>query len=230
VAAARQETPTARTLLLDVPEWPGHLAGQHLDVRLTSEDGYSAQRTYSIATPDRGARLELTVQLVPHGEVSEFLVTGLQVGDPFEVRGPAGLWFVWRPEDPTPVLLVAGGSGIVPLMAMARARQEVLAAQPFQLIYSVRRPEDVYYRDELRGLAGNGVGVTLVHTRQAPPEDPRPPARVTRAELASAVDSLPPGLRAYVCGPTGFVDAVADGLVALGVPPESVRTERFGPS
>ncbi|RZS89611.1 ferredoxin-NADP reductase [Motilibacter rhizosphaerae] len=226
VVDARAETPTARTLVLDVPGWPGHLPGQHLTVRLTSPDGYSAQRSYSIATPDSGARVELTVQLVPEGEVSEFLVTGVQVGDAFEVRGPVGGWFVWRAEDPAPLLLVAGGSGIVPLMAVVREHRRLLAPQPLELVVSVRSPEDLYYAGELAGLPG----VTVVHTRRAPEGSGRPPARLSAPELAAVVARLPEQPRAYVCGPTGFVEAVADALVALGLDPAEVRTERFGPS
>lgn len=225
----QQETPTARTLVLDVPGWPGHLPGQHLDVRLTAEDGYSTQRSYSIAAPADGDRLELTVQRVADGEVSPYLLDGFGLGGPLEVRGPVGRWFLWRVSDPAPVLLVAGGSGIVPLMAMVRARRRVNSRTPFRLLYSVRGPEEVYYRDELRRLPG-GIDVFYLYTRTAPDWDPRPPRRITVADVNTngwPADFEP---ACFVCGPTGFVERVADLLVALGHDPERVRTERFGPT
>ncbi len=230
--AARDETPSARTLVLDVPDWPGHQAGQHVDVRLTAEDGYTAQRSYSIANAADGGRLELTVQRVPEGEVSEYLTGVYRVGDPVEIRGPVGGWFVWRPAEPDPVLLVGGGSGIVPLMAMIRARKAGGSRVPFRLIYSVRSPEDGYYADELRTRArdDSGLDVAYVYTRRAPRNWPEPPRRVGVAALNTA--GWPPELAplCYVCGPTGFVETVADTLVALGHDPARVRTERFGPT
>jgi len=227
----RPETPTARTLVLEVPGWSGHLAGQHVDVRLTAEDGYVAERPYSLASPADGDRIELTVQVVRDGEVSPFLGDGLAPGDPLEVRGPLGGWFVWRPEDPSPALLVAGGAGVVPLMAMIRTRRVLGSRVPFRLVYSVRTPADVYYADELLTPRPGDAGleVTVVYTRGAPPGGP-PPRRVRRADLA-AHDWLREGAPlCFVCGPTGFVEAMADALVALGHDPDRIRTERFGPT
>ncbi|MEU7984430.1 ferredoxin reductase [Streptosporangium canum] len=230
VAAVRDETPTARTIVLDVPGWPGHLAGQHVDVRLTAPDGYSTQRSYSVASAPRGDRLELTVESLPDGEVSPYLTRVLSVGDPLELRGPIGGWFVWRPEAPEPVQLVAGGSGAVPLMAMIRARAAGAAA-PFRLLYSVRDPEAALYRDELRGASedGSGLDVTYAYTRRAPEGWPRPPGRVDAGLLAETAWAPELDPACYVCGPTGFVETVADLLVAAGHDPARIRTERFGP-
>lgn len=224
----RPETPSVVTLVLRVPGWPGHLPGQHVDVRLTAEDGYSTQRSYSLAAPDHGAVVELTVQTVIDGEVSPFLAEGLQVGDPVELRGPVGGWFVWSPELPVRVLLVAGGSGVVPLMAMIRARQEAGSAVPMRLVYSVRTPADVIFAKELEQLSGDGLEVVLVHTRSAPPGSDRPAGRLTSEELASLAWSPADDVRTYVCGPTGFVDAAAAALVAAGHGDDTIRTERFG--
>jgi ferredoxin-NADP reductase len=252
--------------VLDVPGWPGHLAGQHVDVRLTAEDGYSTQRSYSIAAPADGDRVELTIQAVPDGEVSPYLTEVLSPGDPVELRGPVGGWFVWRPtvaadglatSDPrsaatradgagpggaagaerapagrAPVLLVGGGSGIVPLMAMVRARRAAGSRVPFRLIYSARTPDDVYYADELRRRVRDdaGLDVTFAYTRAVPDGWPRPPRRIGVADVNT--NGWPPALTpdCFVCGPTGFVEAVADILVALGHDPRRVRTERFGPT
>ncbi|MCW6008791.1 oxidoreductase [Micromonospora sp. CPCC 205371] len=228
----RDETPSARTLVLDVSGWPGHLAGQHVDVRLTADDGYTAQRSYSIAAPADGDRVELTVQRVPDGEVSPYLTEVFAKGDPVEVRGPVGGWFVWRPTDTAPVLLVAGGSGIVPLMAMVRARRAAGSRVPFRLIYSVRTPSDVYYADELRRRVRDdgGLDVAYAYTRAVPDGWPEPPRRLGVAAVNTA--GWPPNLEpaCFVCGPTGFVEAVADILVALGHDPRRVRAERFGPT
>jgi len=230
LAAVRPETPSARTLVLQVPDWPGHLAGQHLDVRLTAEDGYTAQRSYSLAAPADGDRIELTVQRVIDGEVSPYLIDTFAVGNPVEVRGPVGGWFVWQPTQPDPVLLIAGGSGIVPLMAMVRARRAAGSRAPFRLIYSARTPAEVLYTAELhRPQPGDGgLDVRFVYTRQT--ASSRPPGRITAYDIASAgwpVDFRP---RCFVCGPTGFVETVADILVGLGHDPRQVRTERFGPT
>jgi ferredoxin-NADP reductase len=232
LVAARDETASARTLILDVPGWPGHLAGQHVDVRLTAEDGYTAQRSYSIAGAAGGERVELTVQRVPDGEVSGYLTGVYAVGDPVELRGPVGGWFVWRPAAAEPVLLVGGGSGIVPLMAMIRARRAAGSRTPFRLIYSVRTPADIYYAAELRSRARDdaGLDVTYVYTREAPEGWPEPPRRIGVAAVNAA--GWPPDFapQCFVCGPTGFVETVADILVALGHDPRRVRTERFGPT
>jgi len=230
VAAARAESPSARTLVLRVPQWPGHLPGQHVDVRLTAPDGYSAQRSYSIASAwtDTGL-VELTVQRVEDGEVSSYLTDDLEVGQPLELRGPVGGWFVWR-DEPPPVLLVAGGSGIVPLMAMIRARGDVRGRQPFRLVYSARTPQDVLYAGELarRVRDDPGLDVTFVYTRKTPDGWPDPPGRLTVATLNT--HGWPPDFApdVFVCGPTSFVEAAADILVALGHDPKKIRTERFG--
>jgi ferredoxin-NADP reductase len=217
----RDETPTARTLVLDVPDWPGHLSGQHVDVRLTAPDGYSTQRSYSIGNAADGNRVELTVQRIEDGEVSPYLNGVFEVGDQVEIRGPVGGWFVWRPTDPAPVLLVAGGSGIVPLMAMIRARATAGSRVPFRLVYSVRTPDDVIFRDELRRRVLE-LDVAYVYTRV---EQGR---RISVADLNT--HGWPPdfGPACFVCGPTGFAETAADILVALGHAPGRIRTERFG--
>jgi ferredoxin-NADP reductase len=215
--------------VFDVPGWAGHIAGQHVDVRLTAPDGYSTQRSYSLSAPSDGHRVEMTVQRVPDGEVSPYLAEVLSVGDPVEIRGPVGGWFVWRPAETQPVLLVAGGSGIAPLMAMIRARRATGSRTPFRLIYSVRAPEELYYADELR-RPEPGVDVTYVFTRKTPEDWPTPPGRLSVAEVNTG--GWPPDFEpsCFVCGPTGFVEAVANILVALGHDPRRVKTERFGPS
>jgi ferredoxin-NADP reductase len=246
LVSRKDETPDAVTLVLGVPEWRGHLPGQHVDVRLTAPDGYTAQRSYSLAAPDHGARVELTVQVLAEGEVSPFLGRELTVGDPVEVRGPVGGWFVWRPDvdgsagsdraqaagagSGGPVLLLGGGAGVVPLMAMVRARHESGSRVPMHLVYSVRTPADVIYADELerRARLDDGLMVSIVHTRSAPEADPRGAQRVTPEELARWAP-VGTGLRTYVCGPTAFVDAVSDALVELGHDEHTIRTERFGP-
>lgn len=212
--------------MLDVPDWPGHEAGQHVDIRLTAPDGYRAQRSFSLAAPADGTRLELTVQHVDDGEVSDYLTKTYSVGDPVEVRGPVGGWFVWRPTQTEPVLLVAGGSGIVPLMAMIRARAAAGSRAPFRLIYSVRSKSEVIFGDELRTRARDdrGLDVFYVFTRE-PPEERK---RIRLADVNS--HGWPADLQpmCFVCGPTGFVETAADMLVALGHDPHRVKTERFG--
>jgi ferredoxin-NADP reductase len=228
VAEVREETSTARTLVLDVPSWPGHDAGQHVDVRLTAADGYTAVRSYSIASTVDGDRVEITVEQVVDGEVSSYLAGVAAVGDPLEVRGPIGGWFVWRPAQVEPVQLVAGGSGVVPLMAMVRARAATGSAAPLRLLYSTRRPESVIYRDELARRAADGLPLTYAYTRATPANWPRPPGRIDASLLAAS--TFPPAERptCYVCGPTPFVEVVADLLIAAGHDADRVRTERFG--
>ncbi|MFI6013328.1 ferredoxin reductase [Streptomyces sp. NPDC051243] len=232
LAGLRDETRTARTLVFDVPGWSGHLAGQHVDVRLTAEDGYSTQRSYSLASAPDGERIELTVQRVPDGEVSPYLVDVMEAGDLVELRGPVGGWFVWRPADTRPVLLVGGGSGIVPLMAMIRTRRSLGSRTPFRLIYSVRTPEDRYYASELRIAqpGDGGLDVTHLYTRHTPEGWPRPAQRLQLADLQT--HGWPPEFEpiCFVCGPTGFVETAAAQLVALGHDPRQIRTERFGPT
>ena len=227
MAGTKWETPRVRTLELSVPGWADHLAGQHLDVRLTAEDGYQAQRSYSIASAP-GEPLALTVERLDDGEVSPYLVDEAREGDGFEVRGPIGGYFVWEPDDPTPVLLVGGGSGVVPLMAMARSRARAVDAAPMRLLYSSRSLEDVIYRDELEALPGDGFDVVHTLTREQPAGWTGYSRRVDPellAEVAWPVEDEP---KVFVCGSTRFVDAAADGLVGLGYDPRWIRTERFG--
>ncbi|MGI5141699.1 MULTISPECIES: ferredoxin reductase [unclassified Streptomyces] len=223
----RPQTPTARSLVFEVPGWPGHLAGQHVDVRLTADDGYQAVRSYSLAAPADGETIELGVQAVPDGEVSPYLADDLPPAADVEVRGPLGNWFVWRTGQTDPVLLVAGGSGVVPLVAMIRAHREADSRSPFHLLYSVRTPEDIWYRDHLAD-GDEGLDVRIVYTRQAPPDSTRAPGRVTAADLDDLTARLFPASPVYVCGPTGFVEAVGDLLTGLGRDPATIRTERFG--
>jgi len=266
LADAWEESPSARTLVLEVPGWPGHMAGQHVDLKLTAPDGYTAERSYSIggaatrsslpddATPagdpapsasavgqDGGGpdgtgvtRVELTVQRVAGGEVSSYLTDGFSVGDTIEMRGPIGGWFVWSPERDagTPVLLAAGGSGLVPLMAMLRTRRDVGDRTPFRLVYSVRRPEDRLYVDDLARLAAaqDGLDVQVVYTRSTPLGSMRGPGRLERRDLAAWGWPAELDPACFVCGPTGFVEAVAKQLVSLGHDPARVKTERFGPA
>ena len=189
VVALHDETTTARTITLEVPDWPGHVAGQHVDVRLTAPDGYSAVRSYSIASaPNSEKRVELTVERLPDGEVSPYLTQEVAVGDRLELRGPIGGWFVWRTQQTEPIQLIAGGSGIVPLMAMIRSRASAGSTAPFRLLYSVREPEAVLYRDELQALSDRDVpcDLTYAYTRVAPKDWPRPPGRIDAALIANA--------------------------------------------
>ena len=227
IAATHSETPRVQTLELDVPGWPGHRAGQHLDVRLTAEDGYQAQRSYSIASPP-GDPLALTVERLEDGEVSPYLVDEARAGDRFEVRGPIGGYFVWDGDEPGPVLLVGGGSGVVPLMAMARHRAREAGSAPMKLLYSSRTWDDVIYRDELGELEGGGFEVVHTLTREQPPDWTGYARRIDRELLAEVAFPAAEEPRVYVCGSTRFVDAAADGLVSLGYDPRWVRTERFG--
>ncbi|MBY8879714.1 FAD-binding oxidoreductase [Actinacidiphila acidipaludis] len=228
LAGRRDETAGARTLVLDVPGWPGHLPGQHVDVRLTAEDGYSTQRGYSLASAPGTERIELTVQQVEDGEVSPYLVTDMAVGDQVEVRGPVGGWFVWTPDATEPVLLVGGGVGLVPLMSMVRTRRAENSQAPFRLIYSVRTPADRLFVPEL--LDGAGTETAVLYTRSAPEGAERAPSRLRAEDLVAhgwPADRAP---TCYVCGPTGFVEHAAGLLVGLGHAPERIRTERFGPT
>jgi ferredoxin-NADP reductase len=231
IAAVVDETADARTLVFDAPGWPGHLAGQHVDVRLTAEDGFQAQRSYSIASAPEDGRLALTVARIDDGEVSPYLTQVAEVGDEIELRGPVGGYFTWQASDGGPLLLVAGGSGLVPLMAMLRHRAAVGSDVDARLLLSARGWEDVLYRDELAGLAGrSGVRLHYTLTRSRPPGWTGFDRRVD-AEMLGAVGPPPDGRpRAYVCGPTSFVERVADLLVGLGHDPGAIRAERFGPT
>jgi ferredoxin-NADP reductase len=226
------ETPRAKTLVLDVPGWPGHVAGQHVDVRLTAEDGYVAERSYSIASAPEDPRVALTIERIDDGEVSPYLAGELVVGDQFEVRGPVGGHFTWRAADGGPLLLVAGGSGLVPLMAMVRHRAAAGSHADTRLLVSARELEAVLYREELERLAGARDGLSIDHTlTRAVPERWNGFARRVDAAMLAAVGPAPgAGPRVFVCGPTPFVEAVADALVGLGYPAGDVHTERFGPT
>ena len=222
-------TSSARVLHLSVEGWPGNEAGQHVDIRLTAEDGYRAERSYSLGSSGSGETIELAVDEIPEGEVSPYLVRDVAPGDELEVKGPLGGYFVWRPEEPGRVQLIAGGSGIVPLMAMARAAEDASAVGSFRLLYSVRAPENAIYRDELEGSRPTGgVDVTWAYTRAAPQGWPGRIGRLDDEELAAAVWAPAEEPTVYVCGPTGFVEHVADALVRLGHPPHRIKTERFG--
>jgi len=224
------ETARAKTLALDVAAWPGHRAGQHVDVRLTAEDGYQAERSYSIASAPNGARVELTVERLDDGEVSPYLTEELHSGDRLELRGPVGGYFVWEPAVGGPVLLVGGGSGVVPLMAMIRERAAAGSNVDMRLLLSSRTAEDVIYRDELERLAAAGLTVTHTLTRSTPAGWTGYTRRVDAemlAEVGPGTDDRP---HIYVCGPTPFVEAVATALVSLGHQPDRIKTERFGPT
>ncbi len=230
IAGIRPETSRVKTLVLDVPGWPGHRAGQHLDVRLTAEDGYQAQRSYSIASPSHDSRVELTVERIDDGEVSPYLTGEARPGDRMEIRGPVGGFFVWDPDPGGAVLLVGGGSGVVPLMAMVRQRAAGGDGMPVptRLLYSARSWEDVIYRDELTRSSGDGFDVVYTLTREHPDGWTGYSRRVDRRLLAEVAPE-PPALT-FVCGPTPFVEAVAGALVELGHDPSRVKTERFGPT
>jgi ferredoxin-NADP reductase len=224
------ETPRAKTLVLDVPGWPGHRAGQHVDVRLTAEDGYQAQRSYSIASAPDGTLVGLTVERLDDGEVSPYLTDELRAGDQIELRGPVGGYFVWEPSQGGPLLLVAGGSGVVPLMAMIRVRAAAQSDVETRLLLSARSWEDVIYRDELERLRGAGPTVIHTLTRSRPPGWTGYARRVDAEMLAEVGPGPAERPRVYICGPTPFVGAAAEALVQLGHDPRMVKTERFGPT
>ena len=232
VAEVRPETARVVTVALDVPGWDGHLPGQHLDLRLTAEDGYQAERSYSIASAPDGARVELTVERLDDGEVSPYLAGELRQGDQLELRGPVGGYFVWEPSRGGPLLLVAGGSGVVPLMAMLRHRAASGSQVPARLLFSSRSLDEVIFREELERLEADDDGLTVTHTltRAQPPGWAGYARRIDAVMLEEV--GWRPGERplAFVCGPTRLVEAVAGNLVALGHDPHRVRTERFGPT
>ena len=232
VTAIKPETAEVKTLTLALPNWTPHRPGQHYDVRLTADDGYAAQRSYSIASePERAGEVDITVERIANGEVSPFLLDTVVVGDRFEVRGPIGGYFVWDESVGGPLLLVAGGSGVVPLMAMLRHRSVARVNAPARLLYSARTYEQIIYGPELDMLAGqNGLKVAYTLTRAQPPGWKGYARRIDDAMLAEVSKPLGPNVVAYVCGPTALVEAAADGLERIGLPADRIRTERFGPS
>jgi ferredoxin-NADP reductase len=222
------ETPRVKTIAFAVPGWAGHRPGQHVDVRLTAEDGYQAQRSYSIASPPGASRVELTVERLDDGEVSSYLTDELRAGDQIELRGPIGGYFVWEPAQGGPLLLVGGGSGVVPLMAMIRARADAGSNVDTRLLFSSRGWEDVIYRGELERLAGDGLAVAHTLTRSQPQGWTGYARRVDEEMLAEVGPSPAELPLTYVCGPTSFVETVAAALVRLGHEPHRIKTERFG--
>jgi ferredoxin-NADP reductase len=227
------ETSRTKTIALALPDWTPHQPGQHYDVRLTAPDGYQTERSYSVASePERTGEIDLTVELIEDGEVSPYLDGVLTTGDVLEVRGPIGGYFVWNVSLGGPLLLVGGGSGVVPLMAMLRHRAAKRSHIPTVLLYSSRTPDDVIYHDQLERLAKDdpALKVVFTFTRQAPAGWAGYHRRIDSSMLAEEMGPLGSGILAYVCGPTLLVEAVADALVGLGLPAERVRTERFGPS
>ena len=233
VIAIRDETPTVRSFTLRPPGWSGHRAGQHVDLRLTAADGYSVERSYSIASaPEQAGEVEITVERIEGGEVSPFLHEIVVEGDRLELRGPIGGYFVWEAALGGPLLLVAGGSGVVPLMAMARHRARAGSDTPTRLLFSSRGPDEIIYAQELERLAAARDGFEVVHTltRRQPPGWTGYARRIDEAMLAEVLEPLGSAARAYACGPTALVETVANGLVRLGLPPDRIRTERFGPT
>ncbi|MFL5686331.1 MAG: ferredoxin reductase [Chloroflexota bacterium] len=233
VVAIRDETPSVRSFTLGLPGWPGHRPGQHVDVRLTAEDGYSVERSYSIASePEREGEVDITVEQIPGGEVSPFLHEVVVVGDRFEVRGPIGGYFVWQAALGGPLLLVAGGSGVVPLMAMIRHRHRAGLEVPTRLLFSSRHADEIIFRDELDELASAEDGFEVIHTltRSRPSGWSGYDRRIDQRMLGEVLEPLGVGARVYICGPTALVEVAANALVRLGVPPDRVRTERFGPT
>ena len=233
VSAIRPETPEVSSFTLKLPSWRAHRAGQHYDVRLTAADGYQAQRSYSIASPpSRTGEVDLTIERIADGEVSPYFHDTVEVGDEVEVRGPIGGYFVWEPVLGGPLLLIGGGSGVVPLMAMLRERALADPMPPAVLLQSSRTFDDVIYRDELASLASDGSGLRLIQTltRSQPPGWTGYDRRIDRPMLSEAIAAAGAQPLVYICGPTLLVEAAANALVELGVPPVQVRTERFGPT
>lgn len=233
VAAIREETPGVKTIALSLPQWMRHRAGQHYDVRLTAPDGYQAQRSYSIASaPETEGQVELTVERVAEGEVSGYLHDVLMAGDLIEVRGPIGGYFVWDASVAGPLLLIAGGSGIVPLMAMLRHRAAAGAQSPARLLYSARSADDLIYRNELERLAADGSGLQVFYTltRSQPAGWTGFSRRIDPAMLREVTVGLGSSPMVFICGPTLMVEAAASGLQVAGIAAQNIKTERFGPS
>jgi ferredoxin-NADP reductase len=232
VIETRPATPRTKSLFLDVPGWEGHLAGQHVDVRLTAEDGYQAQRSYSIASAPEEERVELVVERLDDGEVSPYLTDELRTGDKLELRGPIGGWFTWEAEEGGPLFLVGGGSGIAPLAAMIRHRAAAGSDAPCRLLYSSRSREDTIFADELDRLAASDGSLEVIHTltRSQPPGWTGYARRVDAEMLAEVAPSPEDGPLTFVCGPTPLVESVANILVGLGHDARRIKTERFGPT
>ena len=226
------ETPRVKSLLLDVPGWPGHRPGQHVDIRLTAEDGYQAQRSYSVASEPETARLMLTVELIEGGEVSPYLTSDIRSGDKFELRGPIGGYFVWTIAIDGPLFLVAGGSGIAPLMSMLRYRAAAKSTSPVLLLYSSRALEDIIYREELDQMAARNDGLTVMYTltRRQPAGWTGGARRIDRSMLASVGPSVMARPKIFICGPTMLVEIAAQSLLELGYERNLIKTERFGPT
>jgi ferredoxin-NADP reductase len=230
VDAVQRETPRASTLRLDVPGWPGHRPGQHVDVRLTAEDGYQAERSYSIASAPEEPTLALTVERLEDGEVSPYLTEELRAGDELELRGPVGGPFTWSVSDGGPLLLIAGGSGVVPLMAMLRHRAAHDSEVPAQLLVSTRTLEDALFVEELERLDGGGLQVHRTLTREHPPGWQGWTRRIDAQMLVSLGPAPEEKPHVYICGPTPFVEHTANLLLDIGHDPGAIRTERFGPT
>ena len=233
VTALKPETARVKTITLALPAWMPHRAGQHYDVRLTAPDGYQAQRSYSVASaPEQTGAIDLSVERLDEGEVSPYLHDVLVVGDQLEVRGPIGGYFVWEAGLGDPLLLLAGGSGIVPLMAMLRDRAAIGSRLPTRLLYSSRTLEDVIYRTGLERLAADGTGLEVIHTltRAQPPGWTGYARRIDAPILREVAAPLGTAVQGFICGPTLFVEAAASGLAQFGIAPERIRTERFGPT
>jgi ferredoxin-NADP reductase len=232
VAAITDETPTVRSFTLAVLDWAGHRAGQHIDLRLTAEDGYSVQRSYSIASATNAGTIDITVERINDGEVSPFLHDTVVVGDRLELRGPIGGYFVWEPALGGPLLLVAGGSGVVPLMAMVRERDRAGIETPTRLLFSSRHYEEIIYREELDRFAASGRGFEVIHTltRSRPDGWMGYDRRIDDRIIGEVLEPLGSRVRVYICGPTALVETAANAMVQLGLPPDRVRTERFGPT
>jgi ferredoxin-NADP reductase len=227
-----QETTRVRTIVFEVPGWTGHSPGQHVDIRLTAEDGYQAQRSYSIANASRGEQVALTVEAVENGEVSPYLVDQVVVGDRIELRGPIGGYFVWEPSQGGPLQLIAGGSGLVPLMAMIRSQMSSESSVPTRLLASARSWEELIYREELEKLSRqrNGFEVVYTLTRSQPPGWKGYSQRINRDLVAASTITVEETPLVFICGPTGFVETAAATMLELGHRPERIKTERFGPS
>ncbi len=229
----RVETPKVKSFTLSLPDWTPHRAGQHYDVRLTAPDGYQAQRSYSIASePERTGQVDLTVERIEDGEVSTYMHDVLVVGDRIEIRGPIGGYFVWEAAMPEPLLLIGGGSGVVPLMSMIRHRSAARAHNPTRLLYSSRGPEEIIYRQELDQLGSGGGGLEIVHTltRTQPPGWKGYARRIDRDMLTEVTRPLGKSAQVFICGPTSMVESAAESLVQIGLKPAQIRTERFGPT